>query len=106
LIIYDQGGWYNDMYTRPAPDAATSWQSCSDKDLVVITEQVGDAKTVEISCHYRYREGVPEDRVRIANYSFAAAARSTFLWKCIKLAEQRCKKFPSGSDDRASAHFG
>jgi Glycosyltransferase sugar-binding region containing DXD motif len=99
LIIYDQGGWYNDLDTRPAPDAATSWESCCDKDLVVITEHFGDAKTVEMSCHYRYREGVPEDRVRIANYSFAAAARTTFLWKCIELAERRCKKFPSGSDD-------
>jgi hypothetical protein len=99
LIIYDQGGWYNDLDTRPVPDAATTWESCSDKKMVVITEHVCDAETVQMSCSYRYREGVPEDSVRIANFSFGAAAQTTFLWKCIQLAELRCKRFSSGSDD-------
>ena len=99
LIIYDGGGWYNDLDTRPVPDAASTWESCSDKDLVVITEGTCDATATQMTCRYRYREGVPEDSVRIANFSFAATARNEFLWRCIRLAERRCKQFPSGSDD-------
>jgi Glycosyltransferase sugar-binding region containing DXD motif len=99
LVIYDQGGWYNDLDTRPIPDTASTWESCSGKDLAVITENICDAKAVQMTCHYRYREGVPEDPVRIANFSFAAAAKSAFLWKCIRLADERRKRFPSGSDD-------
>ena len=99
LIIYDQGGWYNDLDTRPVPCAASIWESCSHEDLVVITEHICDAKATQMTRHYRYREGVPENPVRIANFSFAATARSTFLWACIQLAERRCKQFPSGSDD-------
>jgi glycosyl transferase-like sugar-binding protein len=99
LIIYDQGGWYNDLDTRPLPEAETTFKFCSDKHFVVITENICDENAVQTTCRYRYREGVPEDPVRIANFSFAAAAQTTFLWKCIRLAEERCKKFPSGSDD-------
>jgi hypothetical protein len=99
LIIYDEGGWYNDLDTRPVPDAASTWESCSDKDLVVMTESICDAKATQMTRHYRYREAVPEDPVRIANFSFAATAQNMFLWGCIRLAERRCKQFPSGSDD-------
>ena len=99
LIIYDEGGWYNDLDTSPAPGAATTWKSSSIKDLAVIIETICDANATQLSHHFRYREGVPEDPVRIANFSFGATARNGFLWKCIELAEQRCKTFPSGSDD-------
>ena len=53
LIIYDEGGWYNDLDTRPVPDAESTWASCSDKDLAVITETICDAKATQMSRHYR-----------------------------------------------------
>jgi hypothetical protein len=99
LIVYDDGGWYNDLDTHPLPNAASTWESCSDKDLVVITERLCDAEFTQVTCHYTYREGVPEHPVRLANYSFAATTRNAFLWTCIRLAERRCKQFPRGSDD-------
>jgi hypothetical protein len=99
LIVYDEGGWYNDLDTRPVPDTASTWESCCDKDLVLVTESMCDDTANQRTSQYRYREGVPEDLVRIANCSFAATARNSFLWRCIRLAERRCKQFPSGSDD-------
>jgi hypothetical protein len=99
LVTYDEGGWYNDLDTCPAPCVATTWQSCSIKDLAVIIERIGDANSTRMSRDFRYRKGVAEDPVRIANFSFAAGAQNAFFWKCIGLAEQRCKAYPSGSDD-------
>jgi hypothetical protein len=99
LIVYDAGGWYNDLDTRPLPDAASVWQSYCDDELVLVTESISDAETTRMSCNLRYRDGVPEDPLRIANYSFAATPRDAFLWTCIRLAEKRCKHFPDGQDD-------
>jgi hypothetical protein len=99
LIIHNCGGWYNDLDTRPVPNAASVWESCCDMDLVLITERICDPESSQLTRRYRYRHGVPEDPVRIANYSFAATTRNTFLWTCIRLAEQRCRQFPIGSDD-------
>ncbi len=99
LIVYDEGGCYNDLDTHPSAGTASTWESISDKDLVVITENIQDNQANQKTRHYRYREGVAEDPVRIGNFSFAATARNPFLWKCIQLSELRCRKFPSGSDD-------
>jgi hypothetical protein len=99
LIIHEYGGWYNDLDTRPVRDAARVWETCCDKDVVVVTERLCDVESSRLTRHYRYREGVPEDPVRIANYSFAATRRNAFLRTCIRLAERRCEQFPSGSDD-------
>ena len=99
LVVYDEGGWYSDLDTSPSPGAARTWQACAGQELVVLIETICDADATHASRRFRYREGVPEHPLRIANYSFAAAPRHPFLWQCLELAQERCQAWPGGTDD-------